>query len=554
MTLIACLMMQKDEDLLLRPWLLYHGYLFGFENLFVFDNGSKSTKVFETLREFAAIGVHVDLSFIRKEDFENKGAVIGGKIAEFKNSRLYDIAIPLDCDEFLAINDFNHGILCSRNLIRSEIDRIYRGGVVCRVTHCLDNRPGHFDIFRYANHLKSVVVVRKFIGIDHGFHEADIPRGKQYGVTSLMQIHMHFKPFDRILSSARDKLQPYVDVADPNALKDFRGVGVHLTRYFSISASDYYLNLHGYNKPALRFRGLARLLSTFMDVSELRDRWELGRPDGDLEKLLEIDLDRLPFVASSYLAANPDLPPIGFALLEHFVTHGYSEGRTLELTNDGFAEAAHRLARMRERRGDGSLGYRGLALALSRLGKATEAEHILSEAFRQYGRKEGLLREHALLAEFEERFDEAASRWSSFRERFPKNVDGFHYGTKVNLQSGNLAEAEEIVLAGLARFPKHLDLSIQYANIVSARGEWSRAQALWDAMPLLDPENQQLREMADAAIADLKSRQASKQASQMKGKAPGRRRQPQARPHAAKRRLAKASGTRTSSAHDRSAV
>src|SRR5271170_8315503 len=139
MTRIACLMMQKDEDLLLRPWLLYHGYLFGFENLYVYDNGSKSTRIFETLREFADIGVHVDLSFTRQEDFENKGAILGEKIKEFKNSDLYDIAIPLDCDEFLAIHDFNLGVICSRSLIRSEIGRIDRGGVVCRVSHCLDN-------------------------------------------------------------------------------------------------------------------------------------------------------------------------------------------------------------------------------------------------------------------------------------------------------------------------------------------------------------------------------------------------------------------------------
>lgn len=536
MTRTACLMMQKDEELLLRPWLLYHGYLFGFENLYVFDNGSRSARVFDILKEFAGIGVHVDLSFTRREDFENKGGIIGDKIAEFKNSDLYDIAIPLDCDEFLAINDLNQGVICSKSLIGREIDRISAGGVVCRVTHCIDNRPGHFDLFRYADHLKSVVIVREFIGIDHGFHEADIPRGKEYGMTSLIHIHMHFKPFEHTLQSARDKLQPYVDVGDQRALGDFHGVGKHLTRYFSISASDYYLNLHGYSKPALRFRGLARLLGIFMDVGEFRGRWELGRPDGDLERVLEIDLDRLPFIGSSYLAANPDLPRAGFDLLQHFVAHGYSEGRALELTNDGFAEAADRLACMRKRRRDGSLGYRGLALTLSRLGRATEAENLLSEAFRQYGRKEGLLREHAFLAEYEGRFNEAASRWSLFRDTFPKNVDGFYYGANASLQSGNVVEAEDIVLAGLARFPGNLDLSIQHANIVGQRGEWPRAQALWDAIPLLDPENRQLREMADAAIVDLKSRQASKRASKKKVKARVSDARPRPTPHPAKRR------------------
>lgn len=513
MTRIACLMMQKDEVLLLRPWLLYHGSLFGFENLYVFDNGSESTEVFDILKEFAGIGVHVDLSFTRQKDFERKGGIIGNKIAEFKNSKLYDIAIPLDCDEFLAINDFNEGVTCSRGPIWSEIERVSQGGVVCRVARCLDNRPGHFDLFRYAGHVKSIVIVREFTALDHGFHAAEIPQGKEYGPTSLIHIHMHFKPFEDILRGARDKLRPFVDVDDQNAMHNFRGRGIHLTRLFSISDSDYYLNLHGYKLPALRFRGLARLLGNFMDVGELRGRWERGRPDGDLQKLLEIDLDRVLFRPSSYLAANPDLPRAGSDLLQHFVEHGYYEGRPLELTKDGLAETAERLACMRERRHDGSLGYRGLALTLSRLGRATEGENILAEALKQYGYKEGLMREHALLAEYDEKFDEAASRWSLFRDRFPDKVDGFCHGAMANLRSGKLTEAENIALAGLARFPGHLDLSIQHANILTEQGEWARAQALWGAISLLDPENPQLQEMAGAAIVDLRSQQFSKRAT-----------------------------------------
>ena len=37
---VACVMMQKDEAILLEPWLTYHGHLFGLENLFVIDDGS----------------------------------------------------------------------------------------------------------------------------------------------------------------------------------------------------------------------------------------------------------------------------------------------------------------------------------------------------------------------------------------------------------------------------------------------------------------------------------------------------------------------------------
>src|SRR4051794_8936502 len=120
---IACLMMQKDEDILLRPWLLYHGYLFGFENLYVFDNGSSSEAVLATLQAFAAVGVNVDFTHDRPEDFEFKGEVIGRTIKEFRQDDRYDIALPLDCDEFLAVRG-SAGVTCNRNEILAELGRI----------------------------------------------------------------------------------------------------------------------------------------------------------------------------------------------------------------------------------------------------------------------------------------------------------------------------------------------------------------------------------------------------------------------------------------------
>ncbi len=67
---IACLMMFRDEVLLLKPWLHYHGYLFGFENLYVFDNGSRDETVLATLRQFAKIGANVDSSHQTSDGFK----------------------------------------------------------------------------------------------------------------------------------------------------------------------------------------------------------------------------------------------------------------------------------------------------------------------------------------------------------------------------------------------------------------------------------------------------------------------------------------------------
>ena len=56
MARVACVMMQKDEVHLLEPWLAYHGYLFGFENLYVLDNGSTRPDVLLTRSEERRVG------------------------------------------------------------------------------------------------------------------------------------------------------------------------------------------------------------------------------------------------------------------------------------------------------------------------------------------------------------------------------------------------------------------------------------------------------------------------------------------------------------------
>ena len=77
---VACIMMQKDERFLLKPWLAYYGHLFGFENLFVFDNGSMLAEVRDTLAEYEQKGVKVDRAHASREAYKAKGDIIGEQI------------------------------------------------------------------------------------------------------------------------------------------------------------------------------------------------------------------------------------------------------------------------------------------------------------------------------------------------------------------------------------------------------------------------------------------------------------------------------------------
>jgi tetratricopeptide (TPR) repeat protein len=469
MTRIACLMMQKDEALLLRPWLLYHGHLFGFENLFVYDNGSTDAAVLATLREFAAVGVRVDYAHARPEDFEDKGQVIGARIAAFRDADCYDIALPMDCDEFLAIEG-ERGPACDRAAVLAELARIDAGGATCRTAYCLDNRPGHLDLFRCVPHVKSLVVVRAFRDIDHGFHQAGLPPGQSYGETGLIHLHLHFKPFPLLLESAANKLRPFVDVNDRMALAEFAGVGDHLKRYFFLSAAEFHADLRGYTWPLLRFGGLSRILGVMMDLPAFRSAWEAGRPVEARSDALVIELDQISFIKAAYLDANPDLAGAEGSPFLHFVRAGFEEGRRLEASPAGWEEVAARLADIRAIRPDGRAGYAGVALALSPLGRGQEADALFEAAITRFGETNVVLREYALSAMYQEHHATAADRWSRLRNLYPDDPDGYRYGALAWRRAGDLERAAKVAHAGLALFPDDAEIQREFGEITRDSG------------------------------------------------------------------------------------
>jgi len=389
---IACLMMLRDEALLLKPWLLYHGYLFGFENLYVYDNGSRDESVLATLRQFAASGVTVDSSHQTMAGFEYKGNIIGAKIQQFKDSGRYDIALAFDCDELIAIaGEAGPGI--TRTEILAEIERIHAAGAICQTTRCFYNVPGYLDRFWLAGHWKSILPVPAFRSIDHGFHRAGLAEGEAYRATSLTYIHLHHKPFAQVVAGAWQKLSVWADTSSPEAAKSHQGVGRHLTKYLEMAPEDYYA-MRPEGLPFIRFTGFLRLLELFMDLAAARSAWEAGRPPALQGNPALLDLDATPFSAAAYLAANPDLEAVP-NLFYHYVEAGLAEGRPINPVANP--------------------------------------------------------REAALRAMQEGRHAEAIPLWAKFRALFPDDQEGYHWAVIACRNAG--VDPADIIAASRARFP-----------------------------------------------------------------------------------------------------
>ena len=101
---VTCIVMQRNEDLLVENWIKYYGYLFGYDRLIVLDNGSDNTTVIDTLRTYERAGVRVFWGAQSTHDFHEKGNIICRIIRELEDSGDdSDFYFPAACAEFLTL-------------------------------------------------------------------------------------------------------------------------------------------------------------------------------------------------------------------------------------------------------------------------------------------------------------------------------------------------------------------------------------------------------------------------------------------------------------------
>lgn len=235
---IALLMMQKNENELIDKWAHFHGKLFGYENLYIYDNGSTESETLKKLFEIKNLGCNINSEFTTKDDFEAKGDILGNKIKELEKDEKYDFYIPLDCDEFLGVYDDGY-LSFTRESIEKELTKYINTKDVLLNKNQYLNSPISKMHFRKVNTRKTFFYRGNFKSLDIGFHWGKNNQSTTEIHTNIIQIHFHQKPFDEIKKYARQKLALRVDINDKNKLKIFRGAGQHLTQYFFMDELDY---------------------------------------------------------------------------------------------------------------------------------------------------------------------------------------------------------------------------------------------------------------------------------------------------------------------------
>jgi hypothetical protein len=245
---VAIICMQKDEDDILREWILYHAHVFGLNNLFIIDHnsGPKSLKI---LAEFRPLGLNVFTHLEGYTDYSRKGDYICDLIQQLKHR--YTVAIPLDLDEFIGVCDgITNQIQTIKDCIWTELSSLPLYGryafayyLTSRNTELLYPNPIidiiHFDRIDMSNHPitcghngstgnynKKFFLTNTLLGLDHGHHLGTV-EGLQQGdvyATNLVLFHFHFRGIRKLLQKCRNDMMGLGVVKNPNDIKELKSL------------------------------------------------------------------------------------------------------------------------------------------------------------------------------------------------------------------------------------------------------------------------------------------------------------------------------------------
>lgn len=197
--------MVKSEVDIVEHWVKYHGSIFGYGNLHIIDNYSDDG-TYEKLLEYAKDGVHVS----RELDYKRKGDLMTKLINDQRKVDPYEVAIPMDIDEFIVHydkteNTLNPAHTCRyiNQLLNTSSCGVFKMNYVLSAVNSrdkygyknavLESLYGHYR--DYGRLAKTFFNLKKWSGeLDHGNHYVC----QDYVLTDLVLVHYHCRNLDQM--------------------------------------------------------------------------------------------------------------------------------------------------------------------------------------------------------------------------------------------------------------------------------------------------------------------------------------------------------------------
>lgn len=237
MAKVACLMIQKNETVLLEHWIIYYGELFGYDNLYVWDNASDAPEIAGLIEKWTDRGVTFLEGAGRPERYSMKGRLFANQAKLLDRFAYYDFILPVDCDEFLALRAGPDGIIETRpDALHAALDTLDPDAGIFAIDYNYPNDPASGLEYFGWDFNKKFARAGHLGAMDHGGHEIVSPHPTPVAPTSFAYIHYYHRPFALMREAAEAKL-----ILTPEVLSwpDHRKRDHRLAKYLVMSEQDY---------------------------------------------------------------------------------------------------------------------------------------------------------------------------------------------------------------------------------------------------------------------------------------------------------------------------
>ena len=219
MVQVACIMMQKDEGELLRIWIEYHAQVFGFHNLYLYDNNSTDALTCRILRKYQDRGLSVNRMHPDVVAHTLKGSIFGDLIRSLDAFGEYDFFIPMDCDEFFVLRS-GTTVTVEKTAIFAALMPLLAKPQALGIDISYYNILGQPDYFFAWPQRKTFFKRGTFLRMDSGFHEGQSRLAPGKLETRFAYIHYHHKPYNILFEHSKNKLRAFFDPDVPEQLHD----------------------------------------------------------------------------------------------------------------------------------------------------------------------------------------------------------------------------------------------------------------------------------------------------------------------------------------------